>query len=63
MRTSTYLQNTERQVEKLEDGWRQYVEKGVSGKTPFTERPQGRKLIADAECVESDQFGSFELNK
>ena len=48
MRTSTYLQNTERQEEKLEDGWRQYVEKGVSGKVPFTERPQGKKLIADA---------------
>lgn len=49
MRTSTYLQNTERQEEKIEDGWKLYNEKGVSGRIPFEERPMGKKLIADVE--------------
>jgi len=49
MRTSTYLQKTERQDEKVEDGWRLYKDKGVSGRIPFGERPMGKKLLSDVE--------------
>jgi len=49
MRTSTYLQKTERQDEKVEDGWRLYQDKGVSGRVPFEDRPMGKKLLSDVE--------------
>ena len=47
MRTSTHLQNTERQEEKVETGWRLYQDKGVSGKVQFADRKKGQKLLVD----------------
>ena len=47
MRTSHYLQNIGTQVDKIEDGWKIYEDKGVSGRIPFEERPQGKKLLED----------------
>ena len=54
MRTSHYLQNIGTQVDKIEDGWKIYEDKGVSGIIPFEERSQGKKLleIGRASCRE-----------
>lgn len=47
MRTSHYLQNIGTQIDKIEDGWKVYEDKGVSGRVPFLERPSGKRLIDD----------------
>lgn len=47
MRTSHYLQNIGTQIDKVEDGWKVYEDKGVSGRIPFLERPSGKKLVDD----------------
>lgn len=47
MRTSHYLQNIGTQIDKIEDGWKVYEDKGVSGRIPFLERPSGKRLIDD----------------
>ena len=47
MRTSHYLQNTGTQIDKIEDGWKVYEDKGVSGRIPFLERPSGKRLVDD----------------
>ena len=47
MRTSHYLQNIGTQIDKVEDGWKVYEDKGVSGRIPFLERPSGKRLIDD----------------
>lgn len=47
MRTSHYLQNIGTQVDKIEDGWVIYEDKGISGRIPFLERPNGKRLIDD----------------
>ncbi|WP_084553683.1 recombinase family protein [Olleya marilimosa] len=47
MRTSHYLQNIGTQIDKIEDGWKVYEDKGVSGRIPFLERPSGKRLIED----------------
>jgi len=47
LRTSSYLQNIGTQVDKIEDGWKIYEDKGVSGRIPFMERPSGKRLIDD----------------
>jgi len=63
MRTSTYLQKTERQDEKVEDGWRLYKDKGVSGRVPFEERPQGKKLLSDVEKGLVDEIKVIHLDR
>ena len=47
LRTSHYLQNIGTQIDKIEDGWKVYEDKGVSGRVPFLERPSGKRLIDD----------------
>ena len=47
LRTSHYLQNIGTQIDKIEDGWKVYEDKGVSGRIPFLERPSGKRLIED----------------
>lgn len=47
MRTSHYLQNIGTQIDKIEEGWKVYEDKGVSGRIPFLERPSGKRLIDD----------------
>lgn len=47
MRTSHYLQNIGTQIDKIEDDWKVYEDKGVSGRVPFLERPSGKRLIDD----------------
>lgn len=47
LRTSHYLQNIGTQIDKIEDGWKVYEDKGVSGRIPFIERPSGKRLIED----------------
>ncbi len=47
LRTSHYLQNIGTQIDKIEDGWKVYEDKGVSGRIPFLERPSGKRLIDD----------------
>lgn len=47
MRTSHYLQNIGTQIDKIEDGWKVYEDKGVSGRIPFLERSTGKRLIED----------------
>jgi DNA invertase Pin-like site-specific DNA recombinase len=49
LRTSHYLQNMDRQEEKVQPGWVVYKDEGVSGSIAFEDRPQGRKLIADVK--------------
>ena len=63
MRTSTYLQKTERQDEKIEDGWRLYKDKGVSGRVPFEDRPQGKKLLSDVEKGLVDEIKVIHLDR
>ncbi len=63
MRTSTYLQNTERQEEKVEKGWKLYQDKGVSGRTNFADRPMGKKLLADVELGLLDEVKVIHLDR
>jgi len=49
LRTSHYLQNIITQVDKIEDGWRIYKDEGVSGRTSFTDRAGGKKLLEDIQ--------------
>lgn len=49
MRTSHYLQNLGNQVDKIEDGWKVYEDKGVSGRVMFCDRPAGKKLLNDIQ--------------
>ena len=49
MRTSHYLQNIITQQDKIEDGWVVYEDKGISGRTSFSERVGGKKLLQDVE--------------
>ena len=63
MRTSTYLQNQERQEEKIENSWRVYNEKGVSGRIPFAERPMGKKLLSDVEEGLVDEVKVIHLDR
>ena len=63
MRTSTYLQKTERQEEKVEDGWRLYLDKGVSGRVCFTDRSSGKRLLADAEKGLFDEVKVIHLDR
>ncbi len=63
MRTSTYLQKTERQDEKVEDGWKLYVDKGVSGRVFFAERPQSKQLLEDAKNGLIDEVKVIHLDR
>ena len=47
MRTSHYLQNIGTQVDKIEEGWVVYEDKGISGRIAFQDRPAGKKLLDD----------------
>ena len=47
LRTSHYTMSISSQVDKIEEGWKIYEDKGVSGRIPFEERPQGKKLLED----------------
>jgi DNA invertase Pin-like site-specific DNA recombinase len=49
LRTSHYLQNINRQEEKIQPGWLVYKDEGVSGAVAFEDRPQGRKLMSDVK--------------
>lgn len=49
MRTSHYLQSLGNQVDKIEDGWKIYEDKGVSGRIMFEDRPSGKKLLIDIQ--------------
>jgi len=65
MRTSHYLQNISTQVDKIEDGWKVYEDKGVSGRLAFEDRPAGKKLLDDVKngkvtevrCLRIDRLG------
>ena len=63
MRTSTFLQNTDRQDEKVEDGWRLYKDKGVSGRIHFEERAMGKKLLSDAKNDLIDEVKVIHLDR
>ena len=63
MRTSTYLQRTERQDEKVEDGWRLYVDKGVSGRVLFEDRHMSKKLLTDAKKGLIDEVKVIHLDR
>ena len=63
MRTSTYLQKTERQDEKVEDGWKLYVDKGVSGRVFFAERPMSKQLLEDAKKGLIDEVKVIHLDR
>jgi DNA invertase Pin-like site-specific DNA recombinase len=63
MRVSTYLQKTERQDEKVEQGWKLYKDKGVSGKIPFNERPQGQQLLNDIKLGLIDEVKVLHLDR
>lgn len=47
MRTSHYLQNIGTQVDRIEDGWVVYEDKGISGRISFQDRPAGKRLLDD----------------
>ena len=49
MRTSTYLNSLGNQVDRIEDGWKVYEDRGVSGRVMFSDRPSGKKLLQDIE--------------
>ena len=49
MRTSHYLQNLGNQIDKIEEGWKIFQDKGVSGRVRFEDRPSGKKLLQDVE--------------
>ena len=49
MRTSHYLQNIITQQDKIEEGWKIFMDEGVSGKTNFQDRPSGKKLLQHIE--------------
>jgi len=65
MRTSHYLQNIATQVDKIENGWKVYEDKGISGRLAFEDRPAGKKLLADVRdgkiyevrCLRIDRLG------
>jgi len=65
MRTSHYLQNIATQVDKIEDGWVVYEDKGISGRLAFEDRPAGKKLLEDVRkgkitevrCLRIDRLG------
>ena len=63
MRTSTHLQNTDRQDEKVEKGWRLYQDKGISGKVQFADRTMGQKLLADASNGLIDEVKVIHLDR
>jgi DNA invertase Pin-like site-specific DNA recombinase len=63
MRTSTHLQNTDRQDEKVEDGWRLYQDKGVSGRVVFEERPMSKKLLSDVKGGLIDEVKVIHLDR
>lgn len=47
LRTSHYLQNIATQIDKIEPEWTIYKDEGISGRLPFEERPQAKKLLED----------------
>lgn len=49
MRTSHYLQNIATQVDKIENGWKVYEDRGVTGRLPFEDRPAGKRLLDDVK--------------
>lgn len=49
MRTSHYLQNIITQQDRIESDWVVYEDKGISGRTSFTERLGGKKLLEDIQ--------------
>lgn len=65
MRTSHYLQNIATQVDKIEEGWKVYEDKGVSGRLAFEDRPAGKRLLEDLKngkitevrCLRIDRLG------
>ena len=63
MRTSHYLQNIGTQVDKIEDGWKVYEDKGVSGRIPFLERPSGKRLIDDIASGKINQVIVLRLDR
>ncbi len=63
MRTSTHLQKTERQDEKVEDEWRLFKDKGVSGKVLFEERPMSKQLLEEAKNGLIDEVKVIHLDR
>ncbi len=49
MRSSHYLQSLGNQVDKIENGWKVYEDKGVSGRIMFEDRPSGKRLLDDIQ--------------
>lgn len=45
MRTSHYLQNIATQQDKVEQGWKVFEDKGITGRMSFEDRPAGKKLL------------------
>ncbi len=63
MRTSTHLQKTERQDEIVEDEWRLFKDKGVSGKVLFEERPMSKQLLEEAKNGLIDEVKVIHLDR
>ena len=62
IRVSTVEQNTARQEEKLERGWKLFSDK-ISGTVPFEQRPQGKKLLEDVEAGLLDEVKVLHLSR
>jgi DNA invertase Pin-like site-specific DNA recombinase len=62
IRVSTVEQNTARQEEKVEAGWKVYTDK-VSGAIPFELRPQGQQILEDVKAGLLDELVVLQLSR
>lgn len=63
LRTSHYLQNISTQVDKIEDGWKVYKDEGVSGRTEFSSRPSGKRLLQDLKDNKISQVKVLRIDR
>jgi len=63
MRTSHYLQSIGTQEAKIEDGWKVYLDQGVSGKVEFSERSAGKKLLQDIKAEKVSVVKTMRLER
>ena len=63
LRTSHYLMNISTQVDKIEDGWKVYKDEGVSGRTEFSSRPSGKRLLQDLKDNKISQVKVLRIDR
>ncbi len=63
LRTSHYLMNISTQVDKIEEGWKVYKDEGVSGRTEFSSRPSGKRLLQDLKDNKISQVKVLRIDR